>query len=488
MPRASRALASGLLAFLPLAAPILAQVERVEDLRYPPLPKFEIPAPERLTLANGLTVLLLADSELPLARATAYVATGTVDDPPGKVGLVAIGADLLRSGGAGARSAEELDDLLDTRATTIEAAALEDALTVRLDCLSADLPEMLGVFADVLRRPRFDQELLEVAKNSQAAEVARQNDSPQQILFRELGELVYGDASPYARQPGFASLAAVTRADLVGWHAATFHPNRIVLGFVGDFDRAALLARLDQVFGDWPQGPSWDRHRVDTLPAPPPGLHRVAQDQVNQSFLAMGYLGIRRDDPDYYAVELMNQVLSGTFASRLFSNVRTKKGLAYSVRGEVGGEFSYPGLTRFWMSTKAATTAAGLDALRAEIEGMVTSPPGEEEVQKAKASILNSFIFNSDTRTKVLNQQLAFAYYGYPTDWLERYQAGIEAVTPEQVLAAAKKYLRPKDLVILVVGPTQGLDRPLESYGPVTERDVTIAPPPGAAGDGEGRR
>ncbi len=488
MPRTSRALAGGLLAFLFLTAPALAQVERVEELRYPPVPKFEIPTPERIELANGLTVLLLPDPELPLVRATAYVATGTVDDPAAKAGLVAIGADLLRSGGAGGRSGEELDDLLDTRATTIEAAAREDALTVRLDCLSADLPEMLGVYADVLRRPRFDPELLEVARNAQAGEVARQNDAPAQILFRELTELVYGEASPYARQPTFASLASVSRADLVAWHAAAFHPNRIVLGFVGDFDRGALLARLEQVFGDWPRGPAPVRHRVENLPAPRPGLHRVTQDQINQSFIGMGYLGIRRDDPDYYTVELMNQVLSGSFASRLFSNVRTKKGLAYTVRGEVGSEFSHPGLTMFWMSTKAATTAAGLEALRVEIEGMVSSPAGAEEVQNAKASILNSFIFNSDTRAKVLSQQLAFAYYGYPADWLERYRAGIEAVTPEQILAAARKYLRPQDLLILVVGPTQGLDRPLESLGPVAERDVTITPPPGADADGEGRR
>ena len=182
---------------------------------------------------------------------------------------------------------------------------------------------------------------------------------------------------------------------------------------------------------------------------------------MTQSDIIIGHLGIRRDNPDYYAVEVMNEVLSGGFAARLFSNVRSKKGLAYSVRGGLDSNFDYPGTFNTWMTTKTETTAAGIDALMVEIDSIVTSPASDEEVKTAKESILNSFVFNYDS-------------FGYPADYLDRYRDNIEKVTKADVARVAAKYIHKDQLAVLVVGPSKGLDRPLDSYGKVTKLDIAI--------------
>jgi hypothetical protein len=192
----------------------------------------------------------------------------------------------------------------------------------------------------------------------------------------------------------------------------------------------------------------------------------------------MAHLGIRQDDPAFYAVEVMNNVLSGSASSRLFAEVRTRQGLAYAVSGSVGADYDRPGLTLLWMTTKTDSTAAGIDALLAEARGMSARPPTDDEVAKAKDSILNSFVFNFDSPAKILRQQLTYEYFGYPLDRMERYRAGIEAVTPEQVRRAAADYLHPDRFAILVVGPSEGLDRPLAEFGPVQTVDIAIPEPP----------
>ncbi len=455
-------------------APAVGQVTEVEELRFPALRDFPIPRPERLVLANGMVVMLLEDHELPLVEATARIRTGSRFEPAEKAGLASLAGTVQRTGGTTAMASDALDDFLESRAASIETGIGVDSGTASLSCLAEDLPQVLRAFADVLRRPAFEPAKLEVAKAQLRSALARQNDDPQDILFREFGEIVYGADSPYARTETLASVAAVTRDDLVAWHGRFYHPNNVVLGMVGDFDRDALLALLDELLGDWASGPATPTFEGGIDSDPPPGVFAVPRDDVNQSSIAMGHLGIRRDAPDYYAVQVLNELFSGSMASRLFAEVRTRQGLAYAVSGGVGSDWDHPGLTRLFMTTKTGTTARGIQALLDEARRLLTEPPTEEEVSKAKQSILAAFVFNSDSTRKVMGQQLTYELHGYPLDWLARYAAGIGAVTVEQVRQAAAARLQPDRFAILVVGPEEGRDRPLEEFGPVAEVDVTI--------------
>ena len=230
---------------------VRAQVERIDQLAYPPLPEVKIPEPTRVVLGNGLVVLMMEDHELPLVSVSAKIRTGSRLEPPAKVGLAGLMGSVMRSGGTTKLSGDALDDYLEGKAAFIETGIGGTAGAASMSCLTEDFPEVLKVFADVLRRPAFDPDKLAIAKNKAMAGIARQNDNPDSIASREFKKLVYGKASPYARTPTYATIGSITREDLINWHQNYFHPDRIILGISGDFQTDSALALIRKVFGDW---------------------------------------------------------------------------------------------------------------------------------------------------------------------------------------------------------------------------------------------
>jgi zinc protease len=475
-----------LLALLLLAGlPAIAQVESATALRYPPLAGFEIPHPQRVELDNGLVVLILEDHELPLVEVTALVRAGSSLDPADKVGLADLAGEVLRTGGTETMPGDQLDDWLESRAAEVEVGVAPEAARVTLSSLKQDFPEALRVFSDVLRHPAFDPKKLEVERNKAVADVSRQNDEMLDILFRKFGEIVYGADSPYGRTPTYASLGAIRRDDLVAWHRQAFHPERTLIGVVGDISAEEALRGIRQAFGDWPRGTGEKPAAATWHEKVTPGIYYAEKNEFKQSGIMMGHLGVRKDDPDFYALELMNHILGTSYASRLFVNVRGKKGLAYAVNGQVASQWDHPGLAMLFMSTKVNTTAAGIDALLEEVRNIATAPPGQEELERSRRSLLDSFVFKVDSPRKVMNQALTLELNGYPADWLSHYRAGIEAVTPAQVRDAAARHLRPQDFAIFVVGPSEGRDRPLTEFGKVTPVDISLPQPPARAKSGQ---
>lgn len=450
-----------------------------QDIEVPPLPDQEVPTPRRIELDNGMVVILLEDHELPLVEATALIRTGTRLETADKAGLPELTGTVLRTGGTTSMTPADLDEFLEDRAASVETGIGTTSGSASMSALTQDYPEVLKVFADVLRNPAFEEDKLEVAKTQQRAGIARQNDDPQDIAFREFRELIYGGDSSYALANTYQSIDNVSREDLVAWHERYYHPNRVILGLVGDFDSDEALAQVREAFGDWQRGPAVPADEVSGLvfdEADEAGIYYVEKSDMTQSNIVIGHLGVEKDHPDYYAIEALNNILSGSFASRLFTNVRSAKGLAYAVFGSIGSNYDYPGVFTMFTSTKTETTAAAIDALIEEAENLTAKPPTEEELDKAKEAILKSFVFQSDSMREILGQQLSYEYFGYPLDWLERYREGIDNVTLEEVRAAAK-HVRPEDFAILVVGPKEGLDRPLSEFGEVIAVDISIPEP-----------
>ena len=456
---------------------VFAQVKTLDQIQYPPLAEFKIPQPARVTLDNGLVLLLLEDHELPLVNVSVRVHTGGRLEPADKVGLARLTGTVMRTGGTKNMTGDQLDDYLESKAASIETSIGTESGAASLSCLKKDFPETVKILSDVLRYPAFDQQKIEIAKNQVVAGISRQNDDPQNIMFREFDQIIYGESSPYARVPTYQTVGAVTREDMIEWHARYFHPDRALVGVVGDFDTAQTVELLRQVFGSWQKGPEVEKVDVPYQKEAPVGVFQVVKEDVNQANIIMGHLGIRRDNPDYYAVEILNQIFGGGFSSRLFSNVRSQKGLAYAVSGGVEAEWDHPGLFDMWLTTKTESTTPAIEALMEEARNLTAKPPTRDEIDKAKASILNSFIFNSDSMEKILGQQLTFEYYGYPADWLARYRAGIDKVSADQVRAAAEKYIHSKQFAILVVGPAAIAEQSLAAYGPVKKLDITIPEP-----------
>jgi zinc protease len=460
-----------------VAAPAQKVATSVDQLTYPPLPELEVSKPRREVLANGMVVMLVEDHELPLVGATALIRTGSRWEPAELAGLAGLTGEVLRTGGTGSMSGDELDDWLEGKAASIETGIGTDLGQASMSCLAEDFPAVLKVFAEVLRRPAFAADKLEVARVGELTSIARQNDDPQRILFRELDELVYGEASPFARTPTYATVGAVGRDDLVGWHRRWFHPERVVLGLVGDFDPDRALALIGEAFGYWPRGPAAEVPEAGWRETPLPGVFFVEKNDMTQAAIALGHLGIRKDHPGYYAVEVLNNLIGGSFTSRLVAEVRTAKGLAYAVAGGVGSDFDHPGVTSMWMTTKTETAGEGVAALLAEARGLTERPPTAEEVERARTALLSSFVFNFDSPGKILRQQLTYEFFGYPLDRMERFRRGIEATTVEEVRQAAAELVHAERFSILVVGPA-AVRPQLAAFGEVTELDVSIPEPP----------
>ncbi|MGC2695254.1 MAG: pitrilysin family protein [Candidatus Angelobacter sp.] len=439
----------------------------------PPLRPFKPQEPRRVELPNGMVFFLQEDHELPVIDGTLRIRGGSRDEPAEKAGMIDLYGDVWRTGGTTTKTGDQLDDFLEAHAARVETSPGPDSTFLSFSSLKENFDQVFPVVLDLLEHPEFRQDKIDLAKNQFASLISRRNDDLDEIAGRESTKLAYGPDNPYARTPEYYTIAAITRDDMMQWHRRTVAPNNMILGVAGDFDSAAMEQRLRQAFAAMPRGDSVRPPQV-AFAGPKPGIYFVEKEDVNQSEINMVDLGILRNNPDYHAVEVMNQIFGGGFSSRLFADIRSKLGLAYSVGGGVGAGWDHSGITRIAMGTKSGTTAAAIEALRKEMADLINGGVKDVELKKAKDAILNSFIFDFDSREKVLAERMRYEFYGYPPDFLERYRAGIEKVTPADVDRVAKKYVHPERMAVLIVGKAADFDRELATFGKVTTIDINI--------------
>lgn len=462
-----------LLATLFLAATAFAQVKDHRQIETPPLRQFSMPQPKRIQLGNGMIIFLQEDHELPLVRGRATIRGGSRDVPAAKAGLMGIYSGAWRTGGTQKQTGNELDQFLESRAAFVETGADNDSASVSINVLKGDFDTVFPIWLDLLRNPAFREDKIDLAKTQANTAISRRNDEPGGILGREAGKLGYGPDSPYARQSEYATIASITRDDLLDFHRRTVHPNNIILSFIGDFDSAKLEKKLRATFSSWKRGPQVTKPDPAASPAKP-GVYFIAKDDVTQANIAMVHAGTHRGNPDYPALMVMNDVFSGGFSGRLMQALRSQRGLTYGVGGGVSAPWDYPGLFRVQMATKSETTLEAIDALRGEIRRLVNDPVTEAELSLAKESILNAYVFTMDTREKALAQRVLLELYGFPADYFEKYPTLIEKVTAADVQRVARKYVHPDSLAVIVVGKESAFEKPLSTLGPVTTIDIAI--------------
>jgi len=456
---------------------VAAQATSWQQVPIPPLPVFHPQEPKRIQLSNGMVIFLQEDHELPLIDGTARIRGGSVNEPASKTGLNDIYGEVWRTGGTKTQTGDQLDDFLEVRAAKVETGSGPDSTTISWSCLKGDLDDVFKAFVDVLRNPEFRADKIDIAQKEEGDGISRRNDQVGEIAQRESVKLAYGSGNPYARVAEYATVAAITRQDLIDWHGKYIHPNNIILGISGDFDSAAMEARLRAAFDSWPKGPTLPKNEIQYA-STKPGYYLIPKDDVNQSTIHMVALGTTRDNPDYYAIGVFNEAFGGGFSSRLFNDIRTKRGLAYSVGGGIGTNFGHPGILQVSIGTKSQSTIEAIQAAGEDIDNLAKQPITDDEIQRAKDAILNAFIFRLDSPDKILGERMTYEYYGYPPDWLDKYQAEIKKVTAADVSRVATKYLHRNQLAVLVVGNTKEFDKPLSSLGAVKEVDITIPPPP----------
>ncbi len=460
-----------------------AAAEPWTKIPIPPLHDFRPKQPKRIELENGLVIFLQEDHELPFVNGTILIRGGSREEPAAKVGLVSLYGQAWRTSGSTTVNGDVLDDQLEAKAASVETSGGLASTSVRWSSLKGDFDTVFASTMDLLLHPAFKADKLDLAKRQMDAGIARRNDDAGGLANREAIQLAYGSASPYAREAEFSTVAAVTVADLEQWHQRTTVPNGMIVAVSGDFDGAAMEAKLRAAFGPMKRGSTLNRTDAGYT-EPKPGVYFVEKADVDQSNVVLIGEGTERRNPDYYALSVMNEIFSGGFGSRVVQDVRTKLGLAYSVSGSYGASYDHPGVFYVEAGTKSESTVAAAKAMLDEVGRLRSVPPSPDELRKAKDQVLNSFIFHYDSPDKTLTEQVTLAFYGYPLDFLERFKSGIEAVTAADVSRVANKYVHPEKLAVLVVGNQAQIVPPLSGMGKVTTLDVTIPPPPGAPGAG----
>ncbi|NCJ07017.1 insulinase family protein [Synechococcales cyanobacterium C] len=452
------------------SVPVRAATPRhYTELTFPALPEIQLPDYERFQLDNGLVVYLMENHELPLVAGTVMIHTGSRFDPPDKVGLADVTGTVIRAGGTQSHDANTLNRLLEQRAAAVEVSVGQAMGSARFSALSEDLESVFGLFAEVLQSPRFPQDQIDLALSQGRGAISRRNDTPDSISGREFPKLIYGADSPFARTQEYETLAAITRTDLVQFYQTYFHPDQMILGIVGDFEPRGMKQLIQAQFGDWPASSTpLAETPPPVVPRSPGGVFLVEQPQLTQSTVQLGHLGVRLDDPDMFALYVINEALN-SFGGRLFDEVRSRQGLAYSVYALWRPQYDYPGLFVGGGQTRSETTVAFIEAVKAEFEKLRTTPISEQELQQAKDSILNSFVFNFQDPAQTLVRLMRYEYFDYPDDYIFQYQRAVKAMTANQVLQAAQAHLHPDQLVTLVVGNPQTMQPDLTALqGTVT--------------------
>ena len=454
-------------------APARRGVPSYKELAYPRLGDIRIPEVKRVILANGMQLFLLEDHELPLINMSAMIRTGSVYEPADKVALAGITGTVMRTGGTTSRTGDEIDKELEQIAASVETGIGENSGSASVSVLKEDIDTGLAVLADVLMNPAFREDKIELEKIMSRALIARRNDSARQVVRREFNKIIYGPQSIYARQTEYATIDNITRDDLVAFHKKFYRSNNMMLAVWGDFDTNRMIERLQKAFNEW--------EKADTeIPAVPevkykfrPTVNLVRKEDINQACIHLGHIGGLRSDPDYFALLVMNRALS----DRIFKNVRSRKGLAYSAYGSYGAGYDHPGLFIVECQTKSEATVYATRAMIDEVRKISESEITDEELALAKEGFLNSFVFNFESKGQIVRRLMTLEYYGYPADFLQKTKTNVEKVTKADVLRVAQKHLHPDKLQILAVGRPDDFDEPLSVLGPVNEIDITIPPP-----------
>lgn len=450
------------------------EIPHYEDLEYPELRDVESPEVTTFELDNGITFYLLEDDELPLIDVNVRVRSGSFMVPDEKTGLHTIMASLMREGGSENYPADELDMFLESRGAQIETGMGTTSASANMNVLDEDFEEVLPVFLDVLQNPEFPVNRLAQIMQQQESSIARRNDSQAQVTQREFRRLIYGKQSVQGRMTEYETLDNIDLDDLFDLHDRVFVSENLKVGVTGNFDEDEMRAKLEEAFSDFRSGEPVEIDIPDTDYEYESTINLIDKPDVNQSDILMGHLGGRRDNPDYAALQMMNQILSGGFSGRLFRNVRSDQGLAYAVYGTYGSNSFYNGVFNAGVRTASETTAEAIDAVKHEIVRMQEEEVAQEELEETRERIMNRLVFRYETKASALSEIMNNDYRGLPRDAFDQYIEELQEVTPEDVKRVANEYINTDQMHILVVGNADEIGDQLERYGEVNEIDISI--------------
>lgn len=429
--------------------------------------RVQLPKPQEAVLSNGMRVALLEDHKLPTFSLQVWFNGGGLADPPEKRGVAMVTASQLREG-TKQRSSREIAEQLATLGASLSAssspASGESAVSVT--GLSDFMDPTLALAADVIRNPTFPAAELDKFRARYLAQLQIRRANPGFLAQEQFMRAIYGEHPGALVVPSEAVIKQLTSADLAAFHAARFRPNNALLIAHGDVTLKDLVAALERHFGDWPKA---EIDKVSLPPPKPPAKPRVLlvdRPGSVQTSLWVGSMGIERDSDDYFAMLVMNHILGGGPASRLFMNLREDKGYTYGVYSTFTGT-TFPGVVVASTDVRTAVTAGALHELSQELQRIAHEPVSAQELTNARRALIGRFALSLDSPQSLLNNLATQKIYGLPADYWDTYPQRVEAVTPADIQRVAKQYYGRERLQIVAVGDASELSEVLEKYGSV---------------------
>lgn len=434
------------------------------ELNYETL-NFNPPKPQRLELDNGLVLYLMEDHQIPLIDGYMMVKSGAIYEPFEKRGLASMTGNVMRTGGTLTMTGDELDEELEFLAASVETGIGRETGSAGFSCLKKDIDRVLEIFSEVILHPEFREDKIELTRNRMLEAVRRRNDDPSQIASREFSFLVYGEKNPWAWVSEVETVNAIARKDLVDFHKRSFRPDSAILAISGDFDSEEMTNKIREVFADWKSTPdTFDPPEEITDEALSSGLYMIEKD-IAQANIRIGHLGISRHSPERFPVILLNFVLgAGGFNSRLMQTIRSDLGLAYSVWGRIG-HGTDKGIFSMGAETKASSTKLAITSMVDIAKDLRMELVSDKEIERAKESLSNQFVFLYDSKNKIVRQYAELEYYGYSEDYLDNYLDKLQSVTKQDILNAAKECIHPDSIIVLAVGNPALLELPVDEFG-----------------------
>lgn len=406
---------------------------------------------DREVLANGMTLLHSGKTGLPIVTVIVAIKAGSVVEPPEKAGLANLTADLLNEG-TKSRSSKEISEAIEFAGGSLNTSGGGDYITASLSVLKKDIELGFDLLSDIILNPAFSDTEIQRRKKAIKNSIIQQKEEPGAVASKAFAEAIFGK-HPYGRpvEGTEESLDKLTQEDINAFHQEHYLPNSTIMTVVGDINKSELKSLLDRYFMNWQRKDLGEISIAAPVLEKKPKVIRI-QKNLTQANIIMGHQGIKRDNPDYYAVTVMNYILGGGgFASRLMDNIRDNKGLAYDVHSFFSAS-KYGGSFQAGLQTKNESANTAIEEVLKEMERIKTEPVSDNELSDAKLYLTGSFPLRIDSNKKLAGFLIAVEYYGLGLDYIDNYKKFIETVTKDDILSVAKKYLHEKNYVLVVVG------------------------------------
>ncbi|MBI5096971.1 MAG: insulinase family protein [Nitrospirae bacterium] len=406
--------------------------------------------PKRVVLDNGITLLVTKTHSLPMVNISMAIKTGAIYDPPGKGGVASLTAILLDEG-TKTRTSRQIAGEIDFIGGRLSTSGGMDYSSASLVVLKKDIATGLALLSDILINPVFPEEEVERKKKETLASILSEKDDPDTVASKAFYKAVFS-GHPYGAPVGGdeESIPKISREDIVSFYQKYYRPNNTIIAVVGDVDLKEAVALIEGHFNSWEK-------KESQFPNIPPVEKLTKRDpilidkNITQANILLGHTGISRDNPDFYAVHVMNYILGGGgFSSRLTKEIRDNKGLAYGVYSRFDVN-KYPGAFAVSIQTKNETARVAIDGILMELKRIREEQVADEELKEAKDYLTGSFPLKLDTNAKIANYVVFMEFYNLGLDYFDQYIKNIASVKKEDILRVAKKYIDAENLAIVAV-------------------------------------